>query len=125
MVMALNKMPALSDYGAIIAQFLPFVVLIVVFYFFLIRPQRKRDKQERDMRNSIEIGDEISTIGGFIGRVVNIKDDVLVIESSSDRTKLKIYRWAIRGKEAPGDRDGRGAQGSKEGRKVITPFLAE
>ena len=101
MVMALDKMPALSDYGSIIAQFLPFVVLIVVFYFFLIRPQRKRDKQERDMRNSIEIGDEISTIGGFIGRVVNIKDDVLVIESSSDRTKLKIYRWAIRGKEAP------------------------
>ena len=97
MVMALDKMPALSDYGTIIAQFLPFVVLIVVFYFFLIRPQRK----ERDMRNSIEIGDEISTIGGFIGRVVNIKDDVLVIESSSDRTKLKIYRWAIRGKEAP------------------------
>ena len=82
MVMALDKMPALSDYGTIIAQFLPFVVLIVVFYFFLIRPQRKRDKQER-------------------GRVVNIKDDVLVIESSSDRTKLKIYRWAIRGKEAP------------------------
>ena len=101
MVMALDKMPALSDYGAIIAQFLPFVVLIVVFYFFLIRPQRKRDKQERDMRNSIEIGDEISTIGGFIGRVVSIKDDVLVIESSNDRTKLKIYRWAIRGKEAP------------------------
>ena len=101
MVMALDKMPALSDYGAIIAKFLPFVVLIVVFYFFLIRPQRKRDKQERDMRNSIEIGDEISTIGGFIGRVVSIKDDVLVIESSSDRTKLKIYRWAIRGKEAP------------------------
>ena len=65
MVMALDKMPALSDYGAIIAQFLPFVVLIVVFYFFLIRPQRKRDKQERDMRNSIEIGDEISTIGGL------------------------------------------------------------
>ena len=101
MVMALDKMPALSDYGAIIAQFLPFVVLIVVFYFFLIRPQRKRDKQEREMRNSISVGDEISTIGGFIGRVVSIKGDVLVIESSSDRTKLKIYRWAIRGKEAP------------------------
>ncbi len=125
MVMALNKMPALSDYGTIIAQFLPFVVLIVVFYFFLIRPQRKRDKQERDMRNSIEIGDEISTIGGFIGRVVNIKDDVLVIESSSDRTKLKIYRWAIRGKEAPATETVEAPKGSKEGRKVITPFLAE
>ena len=97
MFMALDKMPAAGDYGTLLAQFLPLVVLIVVFYFVLIRPQRKRDKQERDMRNSIEIGDEISTIGGFIGRVVN----TLVIESSSDRTKLKIYRWAIRGKEAP------------------------
>ena len=101
MFMALDKMPAASAYGSLLAQFLPLVVLIVVFYFVLIRPQRKRDKQEGDMLNSIEIGDEISTIGGFIGRVVNIKDDVLVIESSSDRTKLKIYRWAIRGKEAP------------------------
>ena len=97
MFMALDKMPAASDYGSLLAQFLPLVVLIVVFYFVLIRPQRKRDKQERDMRNSISVGDEISTIGG----VVSIKDDTLVIESSSDRTKLKIYRWAIRGKEAP------------------------
>ena len=99
MFMALDKMPAAGDYGTLLAQFLPLVVLIVVFYFVLIRPQRKRDKQE--MRNSISVGDEISTIGGFIGRVVSIKDDTLVIESSSDRTKLKIYRWAIRGKEAP------------------------
>ena len=101
MFMALDKMPAAGDYGTLLAQFLPRVVLIVVFYFVLIRPQRKRDKQEREMRNSISVGDEISTIGGFIGRVVSIKDDTLVIESSSDRTKLKIYRWAIRGKEAP------------------------
>ena len=93
MFMALDKMPAAGDYGTLLAQFLPLVVLI--------RPQRKRDKQEREMRNSISVGDEISTIGGFIGRVVSIKDDTLVIESSSDRTKLKIYRWAIRGKEAP------------------------
>ena len=93
MFMALDKMPAAGDYGTLLAQFLPLVVLIVVFYFVLIRPQRKRDKQEREMRNSISVGDEISTIGGFIGRVVSIKDDTLVIESSSDRTKLKIYRW--------------------------------
>ena len=51
------------------------------------------------MRNSIEIGDEISTIGGFIGRVVSIKDDVLVISLRATALKLKIYRWAIRGKE--------------------------
>ncbi|WP_297284054.1 preprotein translocase subunit YajC [uncultured Agathobaculum sp.] len=94
-------MPSGQDYLTMIGQFAPLVVLIILFYFLLIRPQRKRDKAEREMRNSIEVGDEISTIGGFIGRVVNVKDDVLIIESSSDRTKLKIYRWAIRGKEAP------------------------
>lgn len=90
-----------QDYLVMIGQFAPLVVLIILFYFLMIRPQRKRDKAEREMRNSIEVGDEISTIGGFIGRVVNVKDDVLIIESSNDRTKLKIYRWAIRGKEAP------------------------
>ena len=87
-------MPGAGDYLTMIANFAPIVILIVLFYFLLIRPQRKRDKAEREMRNSIEVGDEI-------GRVVNIKDDVLIIESSNDRTKLKIYRWAIRGKEAP------------------------
>ena len=94
-------MPGAGEYLTMIANFAPIIIFIVLFYFLLIRPQRKRDKAERDMRNSIEVGDEISTIGGFIGRVVNIKDDVLIIESSNDRTKLKIYRWAIRGKEAP------------------------
>ncbi len=89
-------MPGAGEYLTMIANFAPIVILIVLFYFLLIRPQRKRDKAD-----SIEVGDEISTIGGFIGRVVNIKDDVLIIESSNDRTKLKIYRWAIRGKEAP------------------------
>ena len=95
-----ESMPGAGDYLTMIANFAPIVILIVLFYFLLIRPQRKRDKAEREMRNSIEVGDEIS-IGGLIGRVVNIKDDVLIIESSNDRTKLKIYRWAIRGKEAP------------------------
>lgn len=93
-------MPTGQQYIQALGSFAPLVILFLVFYFMMIRPQKKRDKAERDMRNSITIGDEISTIGGFIGRVVSIKDDVLVIESSSDRTKLKIYRWAIRGKEA-------------------------
>lgn len=93
-------MPSGQEYMSAIMSFAPMILIIVVFYFMLIRPQRKREKAERDMRNSIAVGDEISTIGGFIGRVVNIKDDILIIESSNDRTKLKIYRWAIRGKEA-------------------------
>lgn len=92
-------MPQLSDYAMMIGQFAPFVILILVFYFFMIRPQRKRDKEEREMRNSIQPGDEICTIGGFIGKVVSVKDDTIVIESSADRTRLRLYRWAIRNKE--------------------------
>ncbi len=91
-------MPQLSDYAFYITQFAPFVILILIFYFFMIRPQRKRDKEEREMRNSIQAGDEICTIGGFIGKVVSVKDDTLVIESSADRTRLRLYRWAIRNK---------------------------
>ena len=74
-------MPGAGEYLTMIANFAPIVILIVLFYFLLIRPQRKRDKAEREMRNSIEVGDEISTIGGFIGRVVNIKDVVQSIVS--------------------------------------------
>ena len=90
----------LNNYGEILGTLDPFILMVAIFYFLLIRPQRKRDKAERDMRNSIQVGDEISTIGGFIGKVVSMKDETLVIETSADRTKLKLYRWAIRGKEA-------------------------
>lgn len=95
----------LNNYSQILGTFLPIILMVAIFYFLLIRPQRKRDKAERDMRNSIQVGDEISTIGGFIGKVVSMKEDTLVIETSADRTKLKLYRWAIRGKEAaPADK---------------------
>ena len=77
------------------------VLMLAVFYFMLIRPENKRKKEAEEMRSAVKVGDKITTIGGICGTVVSIKDDVLVIESSSDRTKLKIYRWAIRGKEAP------------------------
>lgn len=90
----------LNNYGEILRTLVPIILMVAIFYFLLIRPQRKRDKAERDMRNSIQVGDEISTIGGFIGKVVSMKDETLVIETSADRTKLKLYRWAIRGKEA-------------------------
>lgn len=95
----LAKMPAPQDYLSMFNTVWPFVLLFVVFYFFLIRPQKKRDKAEKEMRSSIGVGDEISTIGGIIGKVVSINDETFVIETTADRTKLKLYRWAIRGKE--------------------------
>lgn len=84
---------------AILSTILPFLLLIVVFYFVLIRPQRKRDKEDQRMRNTIEIGDEIITAGGIVGIVVNIKDDTLVLETGGDRSKIRIKRWAVQKNE--------------------------
>ena len=71
-------------------------VLLVGMYFLMIRPSTKRKKQEDEMRNNIQIGDEITTIGGIIGRVVAIKDDneSFIIETGVDRSKIKIKKWA-------------------------------
>ncbi len=73
------------------------VVLLIGMYFLMIRPSTKRKKQEDEMRNNIKIGDEITTIGGIIGRVVAIKDEneSFIIETGVDRNKIKIKKWAI------------------------------
>ena len=74
---------------------LPMVLIIVLMYFIMIRPQRKKQKEEQKMRNSLRVGDEITTIGGICGRVVNIKEDGLIIETGADRNKMSIKKWAI------------------------------
>lgn len=74
-----------------------YVVLFGALYFFLIRPNSKKKKEEAQMRSQLEIGDEITTIGGIMGRVVAIKDDedAIVIETGSDRVKMKFKKWCI------------------------------
>ena len=86
-----------ADAGAMGAavQFLPFVLIMVVFYFMMIRPQKKREKAVQEMRNSLEVGDELVTVGGIIGTVVVVKEDYLVIETGSDRSKVRVARWAV------------------------------
>lgn len=73
------------------------VIIVGIFYFLLLRPQQKKKKQEEKMRNSVQIGDDITTIGGIMGRVVGIKEDTgtLIIETGTDRVKMKIKKWAI------------------------------
>lgn len=71
------------------------VVMIAIMYFLMIRPQRKRQKEEQQMRNNLRVGDEITTIGGICGRVLQIKEDSLVIETGADRSKMTIKKWAI------------------------------
>ena len=78
-----------------IMGFLPLILIVVVFYFILIRPQNKKNKQVQQMRSAIKRGDRITTIGGFVGRVVRVKDEVITIEVGSDKTKLDIMRWGI------------------------------
>ena len=70
--------------------------LIVVFYFFMIRPQKKQEKEINDMRNNLKVGDEITTIGGIIGKIVSIKEETVMIETGHDRTKIRILKSAVR-----------------------------
>ena len=71
------------------------VLLLVAFYFILIRPQRKKEKKDAEMRKNIQIGDEIVTAGGIVGIVCKLEEETLVIETGSDKSKLRIRRWAV------------------------------
>lgn len=75
------------------------VLTFALFYFVLIRPQKKREKEEKAMLNALKVGDNVITIGGITGKIVSIKDDLLVIETGADRVKLNFQRWAIRSVE--------------------------
>lgn len=70
-------------------------IIFGVMYFMMIRPQKKKQKEEQAMRDNLQIGDEITTIGGIIGTIVTVKDDSLIIETGADRNRMKITRWAI------------------------------
>jgi len=72
-----------------------FAVLILVFYFFLIRPENKKKKQAEAMRNSLKVGDDITTIGGIVGTICHIKDDNIVIETSADRVRIELAKWSV------------------------------
>ncbi len=72
------------------------VLMFVALYFFVMRPQKKQEKQINEMRNSLQVGDEITTIGGIIGKIVSIKEETLVLETSRDGTKIRILRSAVR-----------------------------
>ena len=72
------------------------VGMIAAMYFFMIRPQKKQERQINEMRNSLQVGDEITTIGGIIGKIVSIKEETVMIETGHDRTKIRILKSAVR-----------------------------
>ena len=84
-----------GDWGSTLLTVGMLVAVVVVFYFVGIRPQKKQEKEVANMRNNLSVGDEITTIGGIIGKVVSIKDETCVIETSRDCTKIRILKSAI------------------------------
>ncbi len=81
--------------GSMITFLIPMALLAIVFYFFIYRPQKKQEKETAEMRSSIELGDVIVTTGGIVGMVVKVKDDMILIETSGNRTKLQLQKWAV------------------------------
>ena len=81
--------------GSIIYMIFSFGLLFVVFYFFMIRPQKKKEKEAKQLRDNLQIGDEVTTIGGITGIVVRKTEDTVVIETGGDRSKIRVKLWAI------------------------------
>jgi len=75
--------------------FVIMIAFIAVMYFFLIKPQKKKDRETQEMRDSIRVGDEIVTIGGICGKVVKTKDESIVIQTGADKTKMEFKKWAV------------------------------
>ena len=75
------------------------VVMFVAMYFFMIRPQKKQEREINNMRDNLQVGDEITTIGGIIGKIVSIKEETLMIETGHDRTKIRILKTAVRNED--------------------------
>lgn len=84
-----------TDTGSYITLFGTMILMLALLYFLIYRPQKKQEKKDAEMRNSLEIGDEVTTIGGIVGRVVAIKDDTFVLETGSDRIKIRFKKTAI------------------------------
>ena len=93
----LETAPADSQGGgmSILVMVIYLAVIFGAMYLLLIRPQRKKQKEEKKMRENLQVGDEVVTIGGIYGRVISLKEESMVIESKSDHSKLTIARWAL------------------------------
>lgn len=100
---AAKQPPKGAGAASMLLTFGPLILVFVLMYFMMIRPQRKKEKEDKKMRDNLRVGDQLTTIGGICGHVVNIKDDTITIESSADRTKLQFKKWAIQTVETKHD----------------------
>ena len=82
--------------GSLVSTIIMIVAMIAVFYFLMYRPQKKQEKETKAMRNSLEVGDEVTTIGGIVGEIVSIREETVMIETGKDKTKIRVLRGAIK-----------------------------
>ena len=81
--------------GGSMYSFIMIIAMLLIFYFLLIRPQKKQEKEKQAMLNSLEVGDEITTIGGIVGEIVSVREETVMIETGKDKTKIRVLRSAI------------------------------
>ena len=93
-IIALAETTAANPMGGI-GTIIMLALVLVFFYFVMIRPQKKQERENNNMRNNLTVGDEITTIGGIIGKIVSIKEETCVIETSHDKTKIRILKTAV------------------------------
>lgn len=96
----LVETPAATEEGGsvvatMLTTLLPLVLMVAIFYFLLIRPEKKRSKKMKEMLDNLQVADEVVTTGGIIGRVLSVKEDTVLIETGSDRTRLRVLRSSI------------------------------
>lgn len=96
MLMLLEQTEATNPTGGMLSMILPLIIVGVIFYFFMYRPQKKQDQEQQNMRNNLQVGDEITTIGGIIGKIVSIKEETMVIETTRGGTKIRLLKTAVR-----------------------------
>ncbi len=84
-----------ADPGSMLMMIIPLVAMIAIFYFLIIRPEKKRSKKMKEMLDNLEVADEVVTTGGIIGRVLSVKEDTVLIETGSDRTKIRVLKSSI------------------------------
>ena len=110
-----NFLTAGMDAGAGMGStLLMLVVMVGVFYFMLIRPENKRKKESEEMRSSVKKGDKVTTIGGIIGTVVDVKENNVVIETSADQVRMELAKWALSSNETAAEAAKAEAQKAQE-----------
>ena len=93
--MSIAMLDTAANDGSMMTLVITMVLTLGLMYFMIYRPQKKQQKKDTEMRNALDIGDEVTTIGGIVGRVVAIKEDTCVLETGSDRMKIRFRRSAI------------------------------